>query len=100
MALSFFVLRSYVLCCVVSCYNVLFFEFGGILLCCVVSCVYCVCACESVCGLCSQHRRQCASMLVICGFVMDMCMNEYVVHTLSVTIDAVMTQFQTHEHEL
>ena len=38
-------------------------------------------------------------MFVIRGFIIDMCMNEYAVHTLIVTIDAVMIQFQTYEHE-
>ena len=39
-------------------------------------------------------------MLEICRFIINVCMNEYAVHTLIVTIDAVMIQFRTYEHEL
>ena len=39
-------------------------------------------------------------MLVISGFIIDVCMNEYAVHTLIVTIDAAMIQVQTYEHEI
>ena len=39
-------------------------------------------------------------MLGMCRFVINVCMNKCAVHTLVVTLDAVMIQFQTYEREL